>query len=279
MTDALSRRNPTQGATADFRAWTPDQDAAVLSRFGKDKAAEIGRDLGRSTESIYHRAARIGAESPRRRWTQADDAALTMLWYEVGVAAIAKRLKRTPIAIYWRAEKIGLQRGCPDGFEYVSTAAARTGFCLGTLWMILKWAEVASRPAMARVLGAKRHFHIVDACDVDDAVDRWLATETIEGAARRTGWSAERLIYALTTADVEVPARPGNRKHWRIPTATIDTLVAARAGRETINAAARRLGIPPGTLRGRVARAGVPRTRGRLWLVERATLERLARAA
>lgn len=99
MVGVTARQLP-HGATADLRAWSADDDAAVMARFKREGAVALARDLGRSLGAVYHRAKRIGAESPKRRWTKAEDASLTMMWYEAGVSAIATRLKRSQLSVY-----------------------------------------------------------------------------------------------------------------------------------------------------------------------------------
>ncbi len=268
----------TRGATADFRSWTDEDDDAIRGGFAHGRGRALAERLGRTVSAIHHRAQRLGIVA-NRRWSAADDAELGMLWFEVGVAEIAKRMRRTRAAVVQRArEYLRLPLGAPDGFEYISKAAERTGFALATLQMILRWAGVKPRPSMSYDRGAKRHFHIVDPVDVDDAIERWLATESLEAAARRVGWSAETLARRLLASGLDIPARPARKRQWRIPTETVDHVVADRAKVATLSAVAKRLGIPVGTLRSRAVRAGLPRPPGKLWLVDPAEAARLVAA-
>jgi hypothetical protein len=269
----------TRGATAGFRPWTAEDDEAIRGGFAHGRGRALAERLGRTISAIHHRAQRLGIVADRR-WTPADDAELRMLWFEVGVAEIAKRMKRTRAAVVQRArEYLGLPLGAPPGLEYVSHAAVRTGFALATLQMILRWAGVKPRPSMSYDRGAKRHFHIVDSVDVDDAIERWLATESLEAAARRIGWSAETLARRLLASGLDVPPRPTRKRHWRIPTVFVDQVVAERAKIATLSVAAKRLGIPVGTLRHRMVKAGVPRPPGKHWLVNPDDVASFARAA
>jgi hypothetical protein len=274
----LTTRPQPRGATANYRAWTDAEDATLQGRYGRDEAADIARDLGRETTAIFHRAKRLGLTA-RRRWTKADDSFLRMYWGDYGVATIAKQLKRSEVAVYWRAGKLDLTRGAPPGFEYVSNAAERTGFCRETLVMILRWAKVPLKRAASRATGASWHYHVVDTVDVDDAVERWLATETLKSATRRYRVSCETVERRLRASGLTLPPKPADGTHWRIPRETIDAAMAQWAKLETVNAAAVRLGLPRGTLRHRMVRAGVPRPPGKLWLVPRETVDRVAAEA
>jgi len=269
----------TRGATADFRPWTAEEDDAIRGGFAHGRGRALAAQLDRTVSSIHHRAQRLGIIA-NRRWTPAEDTELRNLWYEVSVGEIARRMKRTRAAVVQRArEYLALPLGAPDGFEYVSNAAVRTGFALATLQYILRWAGVKPRPSMSYDRGAKRHFHIVDPVDVDDAIERWLATESLEAAARRVGWSAETLARRLLASGLDVPPRPKRKRHWRIPTAVIDEVVARRAKVATLSAAAARLGLTSGWLRYQLVRAGVPRPPGKHWIVPLETAERVAREA
>lgn len=259
---------------ADARPWTPIENETLRARYVSDGPANLAASLGRSWSSITKRAARLGIHR-RARWTAAEDATLRMLWGDVGVRAVARRLKRTPLTVYWRAQKLGLSLGVPRGLEYVSHAAARTGFPLASLWMILRWAGVSAPVAMSRPAKRPRHTHVVDPFDVDDAIAKWLATETLAAGAERVGVAAETLERWLRASGLAVPEKPLGKRRWRIPTETIDAAVATRSGKETLRAAATRLGVHNGTLRYWALRAGLPRPAGRLWLVDRVAVERL----
>lgn len=129
---------------------------------------------------------------------------------------------------------------------------------------------------MSRRNGPDYHRKIVDSFEVDQAVEKWLETETVKEASRRVGIRADRLRYLLSTSDVKVPRRPEHRRQWRIPMATIDKAVARRNSLETLNQAAKRIGIPRGTLQGKCVKARLKRTKGKFWLVEPEVIDRIA---
>lgn len=256
------------------RAWTPAEDAVLRVRYEREGAAAMAQALGRTLGSVHHRTRALGLYT-HRRWTAKDDAQLEMLWGETSLAWLARKIGRTVFATYKRAQDIGLPLGLPDGDEYITTAISRTGYHGGPLRRILKWAGVDIRLAMSRPCGARRHFHIVDADEVNDAIARWLKTETLQGAARRHGIDRNTLAGWLEASGLPLPPKPDGKRHWRIPSDTIDAAVAARARLVSIKQAADAAGMPRCTLRSRAVAAGVPRPPGKLWLVPREVAQRL----
>lgn len=221
-------RSSTRGATAGFRAWTQLEDDALRVNFGRVSAIELATQLGRSVGAVFHRANRLGLKA-RRRWTKADDRELRWLWEsgELGVTAIAKRLGRTPVTTYWRAQKLGLPLGVPEGFEYLTHAAERTGYARETLMRVLRWAGVTTHRAMARpTKGASHRMRFVDPYEVDEAIVRWHETETLESAARRLGACAETLRRRLSAQGINDEGR-APKTHWRVRSVDAERAVAA----------------------------------------------------
>jgi hypothetical protein len=255
----------------------PTEDELIRARWAKENCEAIAAALpGRTRFSVFKRARRLGL-SKHRIWTKTDDAHLRDLWGDFGLKTVAKRLGRTPGSVYWRAAKIGLARGVPDGMESIRDAAERTGYAPIQVHQIVAWAtaagvfrstrgfEVIRRTMSLPSRGRSYHFHFVDPVDLDEAIDAWNATETRESAARRRGISAEALENALRSFGQDVPAKPGEKRHWRIRTEVIDAALAARARRETLKAAAKRLGMSRETLARRIRAAAVPGAVGRPW--------------
>lgn len=211
-----------RGALARMDPWTAVDDARLADVYGVGGiAAAQAAFPERTVTSLYHRARRLGL-SRRRRWTPGDDLTLEALWGEgLRLSAIAKHIGRTPTTTYWRAQKLGLPLGCPDGFEYLSHAAARTGFCTSQLWPILRAHGVKVRAALARTAAQprSRRFHFVAPEDVDRAVAAHLATETPEEAARRLGINGDRLRVRL--ARLGIANEPGTKKRLRITEAQL----------------------------------------------------------
>jgi hypothetical protein len=220
-----------RGATAGMARWTADEDA-VLRRSYIDGGIEAARAAlpHRTQSSIYRRAERIGA-TRRKRWTSADDASLRNLWgTETDLSEIAERLGRTLLTIYWRAQKLGLTLGCPEGWEYMTHAARRTGYTTSQLRRILEAAGAEISEAMTRRSPRRgrrpmhRH-HIVMPEVVDSAVSRWLETEPLETAARRRGLCSETLARRLRDAGIDKPKNMG-RRWWRVTDDEVERALA-----------------------------------------------------
>lgn len=248
--------------------WTPQKDALLKEQYVARGATWCATELGITWRACTKRASRLGI---RRLvpWTAKDDQHLRMIWGVIPIKAIAREMKRTAIAIYARATTLGLQRGCPQGYEYLSVAAARTGYQTSQLRRILRWGGVQILRAMTRpdrCFGGLRTHHMVEPSDVDDAVTAWLLTEPVEAASRRHGYTSAVLVRLLEEAksrgDGRVPSRP--RKggvHWRVPTILIDELFARRAAArdstESLDDASLRHRIDRRTISGWLAREGI----------------------
>lgn len=191
----------------------------------------------------------------RRRWLRSDDRRLMMLWDEVNLSTAAKLLGRSEIAIYSRASVLGFPLGIQSGFESLQGAAERTGFSIGFLKKTLAAHGVEPRERMSLPNPGPVKFRPVQwkTEDVDAAVIDWLATETVEEAARSRGLTPSVLRRWLVSARV----RSTGRRCWRVPTEVIDRVVADGQGRETLRHAARRVGISLQTLSTYLRRAGV----------------------
>lgn len=196
----------------------------------------------------------------RHHWSADDDARLRAQWELVPIATIAHGLGRTRTTTYWRARLLKLQCGAPPGWEYLSAAAKRCGYTTGQLRRILRWARVRPRLAQARTAGTRRAHHVLEEGDADDAVERWLATETPQAAARRHGMAGCTLVRWLMEAGVDLgrvrPARQRasrTRAHRRVATETIDRIVSERkrlmATTENLSEASRRVSVGRNTLR------------------------------
>lgn len=189
-----------------------------------------------------------------RHWTTAEDRRLRNLWGSASLYRVAATLGRTALTVHWRARKLGLVCGVPEGHEYLTHAAKRTGFSVSQLRRILRAADVSICCTISRPTRAKRRFHYVDPLDVDDAVAAWATTETVEAAARARGLVGETLRQALIRAGLEAPAR---KRYWRVPSETIDRVVAEEQAKLSVRAHAARLGIHRETLAKRLRAAGV----------------------
>lgn len=156
-------------------------------------------------------------------WTDKEDRVLRDSWGGgLTVPGIARHLhrrcgtKRTPVAVYLRARKLGLPVGCPQGWEYLSHAAERTGYNVKQLRRILAWAGLDIRRALvsphAAAKAEREKAHIVIPDDVDDAVARWLKAHTLAEVAQQWGTTTRRASARLRAAGL-TPAGP---QQWRL---------------------------------------------------------------
>jgi|HubBroStandDraft_1064217.scaffolds.fasta_scaffold327182_2 hypothetical protein len=209
------------------RAWSLAEDALLRRDYCRLGASTVAVKLGRTFSSVAKRAARLGVQS-HRRWTAKDDALLRAHW-EGGSTLewIAGKLRRSKATTYWRAQHLGLPLGVPPGYEYLSAAAKRTGYSAGQLRRILAWAAVPVSRTLSRPTKAPRRFHCVDPFEVDEALAKWHATETIEGAARARWRSAEWLVARLRRSGVAIASVGGKAKaHRRVPSEAIERALA-----------------------------------------------------
>lgn len=214
-------------------------------------------------------------------WTHRESSVVRLGWGHVPISHIAKQIDRTPRSVYRHAvEALGLDAGCPQGFEYVSHAARRTGFSRGTMNRILAWAHVKVRAA-ASMPGSKGHERIVEPSSVDGAVARWCATETLVQAGVRLGYSAftiGRVLKSAASRD-EIALPPHERgKQWRIERSLTDLAFGRHMAREGVIHAARRISVAPETMRRWLVEAGVPRPASGRWWLDPAVVTRIADA-
>lgn len=211
------------------RAWTKQDLAMLEAIYPINGAAFVAATLGRTLGATKRRAQAIGFGT-KRRWTEIEDQRLRRLLAESGIRRTARLLSRTKRSVYSRAKALGLELGCPRGYEYIATAAERAGYAPQTLWKILRWAGVRTQLSLAdpsiRRKTKKGRFYIVDEFDVDNAVSKWLATETPTMAARRLGCDYRRVVSALLASGLPLPARPPGHQHWRIPSVIVEEALA-----------------------------------------------------
>lgn len=261
------------------RPWSEAEDDTIRSDYAKLTAATVATQLGRSVAAVCNRAMRLGV-SRIRKWSKKDDHDLRDAWGEGTVERIARRLKRSPHSVYWRAGFLGLPRGCPEGFEYLSTAADRVGLDRKTLVKILKAAGVKIGRSMSRPKKeASFRCRVVDPYAVDKAVRQYRAVAPINTYADSAGIDLLTLqrwaLLAEANGVVTLPPRPTRKRYrWNVPGATMAKVLAWRASLETVSAGAKRVGLNRETLRARLAAAGVvPLMVGRTWWVPLAAVD------
>ena len=209
--------------------WSPAEDEVLLKAYARGGLQAAKAVLpGRTGPSIYHRVSRQKGAVICLPWSKRDDARLRLLWGGDGgsLKVIARKLGRTVRATYQRAQALGLPLGCPQGHEYLSHAAERTGYALSQLRAILEWAGVTIRPALSRPTRKPQRAHTVDSYDVDVAIERWQQGEPVETAARRLGaCSGETLKRYLRRLGIRPP---GGRRHLRVTDDQIQAALALR---------------------------------------------------
>lgn len=213
------------------RFWTPEEDATLREHY-RQGADVVAATTGRGVNAVHARATRLRA-TIERRWSWNEDSKLVNSWGYIPICEVAQSIGRSIHATYRRARTLGLGSGCPKGFEYLETAARRVNISSKCLYRILVGADVKIRPAIGRhVHSVKRSQRCyVEAIDVDDAVKAWLATEVVGAAAKRHGIAActlKRWLRAAIDAGVAMQDEPPREKHWRVSSAVIDVVVAAR---------------------------------------------------
>lgn len=214
-------RTPHNGGTP----WTEAEIVLLRESYasGGINAAKVALPH-RSACSIFHRAHKLLGAARRRHWTKHDLERLEFLWdASHSLPWIAKQLGRTLKTTYQRAQELGLPLGCPRGYEYLTNAGIRTGYTTGQLRHILRWAGCPIHPALSRTVRGRKRSHVVDPQDVDDALERWHATETCETAARRRGRCGETLKRRLQHLGVFAP---GGKRHLRVTEDQVDAAFA-----------------------------------------------------
>lgn len=209
---------------ATLRAWYPREGRACGARLPQ-----------RTRCAVIWQAHRQGLRTGHY-WTPDDDARLRRLWHDVSPRALRAAFRgRSWNAVYTRAYTLGLPMGVPQGLESVGRAATRCGFAHPTMVRVLEAAGVRPRRAYGgpgsrdgyshtgKLRGGVRY---VDPADADHAVRRWLATETVSAAAAARGLPRPTLRTWLRAAGVLARGTMGRPQ--RLPSATIDRVVAAR---------------------------------------------------
>ncbi len=232
--------------------WTEEHVTLLREAYerGGIKAAVIALP-GRSTASIYQRANILGLKR-LRMWSAEEDEKLRLYWGLKSLATIARELKRSQIGVYMRAVKhLGLQAGCPEGWEYLSEAARRTGYAISTLWDIMRAAKMRILESYTyRESGSGRRYYIVEPSDVNHAVALRCASETVFDAAKRRGLTYDILKARLIAAGVKRPEK--KNAAWRIASTEIDAVLQRhaemKAEGETLGEAAKRYRVRRETL-------------------------------
>ena len=230
---------------------------------------------------------RFGKDVPPKkpkgqRWSKEETEYLRRMWGREPIGGIARMTGRTPRSIAIRLRALGIPFGVPEGYESLLACTKRTGFCMLTLKMVLKFGNVPTHLHHGRNWKQwKRQYRhrVVDKFDVDEAIAKWLSTETIPQAARRLKIKPRRLEWLLKQAGVAIfrqTAKKTSRK--RVFSADADRVVnEVRNNRETLRAAASRYGISHRTLYRWMKLYGVSRA-SRWHLLEKSVIDVIVKA-
>jgi hypothetical protein len=207
--------------------WTDAEKETVRRLYPSDIDACVAALPRRTRGAVTRMAHALGAFYRSRRWTDLENARLRRMWHSYSVRQLAQRFGRSEWGVWEHARHIGLPLGVPRGCEYFTEACERTGFHGRSLWRIIRWAEVVTTatPVKPGALNRQRRYY-VDPFDVDEAVKKWLATETIDAAARRHGVAGNTMRYWLKRAGLLHPRGPKSSLHHRIESVVIDRVVS-----------------------------------------------------
>jgi hypothetical protein len=214
------------------RPWTREEEDILRAKYPRCRhARELRRHLpGRTAVAIQEHGRRVLGLRTRRRWTNPERAALRKLWHDVGQRALRERLGGRPwTEIRREAKRLGLPMGIPQGYEFLTAAAERTGFSRSTLERMLAWAGVQVHRHYGWTGPVKFRQRYVEPEAVDEAVAKWLKTETPTALARRLGACGPQFAVVLRRAGLLPPLVRGGPapKHQRV-----DSEAAERAWRE-----------------------------------------------
>lgn len=201
------------------RPWTPEEEAVLRALYPEgDRDVILAALPGRPWHGIQMRASKLRILR-RPTWKPEDDALLRQLWPECAVRTMRQRLRRSWAAIRHRAVDLGITKQRWAGYVTVNRAVRTSGLCTRAFLCALRGYqqhfatippgaerdELPSPSLVYRKKPGKYGQRMVDAQAAHDAVEWWLARETMTQAAKRMGVGAHVLSYAVHAAGVRVP--------------------------------------------------------------------------
>lgn len=94
------------------KPWAEKEDNFLIENYGKMSFDEMSHELGKTKESIQHRASRLGITKKNRRWTKAEDCYLEKHYKTESKKQIAVHLQRTEASVQGRAQLLGITQKC-----------------------------------------------------------------------------------------------------------------------------------------------------------------------
>ena len=221
--------------------WTPEEEAVLRTLYPEgDRDVILAALPGRPWHGIQVRASKLRVLR-KPAWTPEDDALLRQLWPDCAVRTIRKRLGRSWAAIRHRAVALGITKQRWAGYVTVNRAVRTSGLCTRAFLCALRGYqqhfatippgserdELPSPSLVYRKKPGRYGQRMVDAQAARDAVEWWLARETMTQAAKRLGVPLHVLSYAARAAGVMVP------KYHRFAPGWWDSFRAERRERST----------------------------------------------
>lgn len=262
------RRARSDITTAKERAWTEAEDAVLREVYPRGgTVAAVAALPARGGVAVQRRARRLGLDHPRA-WARKDVQRLRDLWLVRPTAQIARELGRTTKAVFQKARRLRLPFRPEGGYERVVDAARRLGMPERTFRALLRTSQVPlfEQPSPLARRRRRRRASLVVPALADAALARWMATESVQGAARARGIGWGEVRAALRAAGAE-PAFLGRYPtteidaalaRWRATEVLADAARARRVGWGLVRRALRAAGVEP-VLHGRYATADIDR--------------------
>jgi hypothetical protein len=212
--------------------WTETEKGVMRASYLKvGMKAMLKRLPGRSRSSILSKAYSMGLKK-RRHWTDKEASWLRSNWGVEPMDTLCARLRRSRASVHWKAEKIGLKVGAPEGWETITAAARRSGYAVSSLRNILAWADAKIILAYHATRQTKCRRMIVESFDVDDAVERWLASEYLHSAAKARRMGDRTLLQMMLACGGKMTRMKKAKGHgwWRAETREWDRAVMEARG-------------------------------------------------
>lgn len=261
--------------------WTQREDDELRMNWGLHSIKALAKRLGRSEKSVYKRAGildlGLGCPQGFERLTNAasrtnyclESLRRILHWARVPMRKLASFPGSKGLGAYVEpcAVDAAIAKWCR--METGHDAARRTGV-LAT--EIVRWYEADEKAGLipTRPPRGKGTPHRLDPAHVDRVIARRREGETGQQAACRVGVHWETLRRMLLEAGIQRPATKG----WRLDPLVVDDVVRQRRSTESMEEAARRVGVRPDTLGRWMRAAGFDRVQG-FWRVKMTDVDRV----
>lgn len=121
------------------RRFSPHEDGLLRQQWGMQSAQALASELGRSVNSVRHRASRLGLGRPASiEWTPEEDRVLAESVGAMTYSAIGLQLGRSEKSVMARSQRLGLSKG-----QHRSWTASDIDF-LEASHQEMAWSEIAA---------------------------------------------------------------------------------------------------------------------------------------